>query len=306
MQENNERRNPFLLAPVVTLAVLVVFGILSFIPFEKSLVAYIVGIGSALIVFSGLIFAAFRLRGRKWWDSCTQSRAKGGLPICLFAAGIMMVQSAMIRSFLIGDVYNYRTYSFYGISLDVYTDSIGLFILIFVLLAVLPAVWEGILFRGFLMHEYRYGGVLVSALVSSLLYAMIGVSFAEFPIHFLNGVLLCAVVFLTGNVAFSILAHSLYGLFVLSFEKYFMFIAAETPSLSFLILATIGLFCVICFCGSAEKILRTRGESEDRMPIRCKRGKLPIVLWDIFAAPMIWADVCFFMLIGILHIFLDV
>ena len=65
MQENNERRNPFLLAPVVTLAVLVVFGILSFIPFEKSLVAYIVGIGSALIVFGGLIFAAFRLRGRK-------------------------------------------------------------------------------------------------------------------------------------------------------------------------------------------------------------------------------------------------
>lgn len=306
MQENNERRNPFLLAPAVTLAVLVVFGVLSFIPFEKGLVAYIVGVGSALTVFGGLVFAAFRLRGRKWWDSCTQSRARGGWTICLSAAGVMMVQSAMIRSFLIGDVYNYRTYSFYGISLDVHTDSFGLFVLIFVLLAVLPAIWEGILFRGFLMHEYRYGGVLVSALISSLLYAMTGISFSEFPIYFLNGVLLCAVVFLTGNVAFSILAHFLYGLFALSFEKYFMFIAAETPSLSFLIMAAIGLFCVFCLCGSAEKILRARGESEDRMPIRCKRGKLPIVLWDIFSAPVIWADVCCFVLIGILHIFLEV
>ena len=306
MQENNERRNPFLLAPAVTLAVLVVFGVLSFIPFEKGLVAYIVGVGSALTVFGGLVFAAFRLRGRKWWDSCTQSHARGGWTICLSAAGVMMVQSAMIRSFLIGDVYNYRTYSFYGISLDVHTDSFGLFVLIFVLLAVLPAIWEGILFRGFLMHEYRYGGVLVSALISSLLYAMTGISFSEFPIYFLNGVLLCAVVFLTGNVAFSILAHSLYGLFSLSFEKYFMFIAAETPSLSFLIMAAIGLFCVFCLCGSAEKILRARGESEDRMPIRCKKGKLPIVLWDIFSAPVIWADVCCFVLIGILHIFLEV
>ena len=306
MQENNERRNPFLLAPAVTLAVLVVFGVLSFIPFEKGLVAYIVGVGSALTVFGGLVFAAFRLRGRKWWDSCTQSHARGGWTICLSAAGVMMVQSAMIRSFLIGDVYNYRTYSFYGISLDVHTDSFGLFVLIFVLLAVLPAIWEGILFRGFLMNEYRYGGVLVSALISSLLYAMTGISFSEFPIYFLNGVLLCAVVFLTGNVAFSILAHSLYGLFSLSFEKYFMFIAAETPSLSFLIMAAIGLFCVFCLCGSAEKILRARGESEDRMPIRCKKGKLPIVLWDIFSAPVIWADVCCFVLIGILHIFLEV
>ena len=306
MQENNERRNPFLLAPAVTLAVLIVFGVLSFIPFGKGIVAYIVAVGSALIVFGGLVFATFRLRGGKWWNACTQSRARGGWAIALSAAGVMMVQSAMIRSFLIGDAYHYRTYSFYGITLDVHTDSFGLFLLIFVMLAVLPAVWEGLLFRGFLMHEYRYGGVWVSAVLSSLLYAMTGLSFSEFPIHFLNGILLCAVVFLTGSVAFSILAHSLYGFFALSFEKYFMFIAAETPTLSFLVLAAIGLFCVICLCGSAEKILRARGEDEDRMPMRCKKGKLPIVLWDIFSAPVIWVDIVCFVLIGALHIFLDV
>jgi hypothetical protein len=114
------------------------------------------------------------------------------------------------------------------------------------------------------------------------------------------------VVFLTGNIAFSILAHSLYGLFALSLEKYFMFIAAETPTLSFLVLAAVGLFCVICLCGSAEKILRARGEGEDRMPIRLKKGKLPIILWDIFSAPMIWVDIVCFVLICVLHIFLDV
>ena len=123
MQENNERRNPFLLAPAVTLAVLIVFGILSFIPFGKEIVAYIVAIGLALVVFGGLVFAAFRLRGGKWWNACTQSRARGGWAIALSAAGVMMMRSAMIRSFLIGESYHYRTYSFYGITLDVHADS---------------------------------------------------------------------------------------------------------------------------------------------------------------------------------------
>ena len=173
-------------------------------------------------------------------------------------------------------------------------------------IVLLPVLAEEIFFRGFLMYEYRYGGVLLSVAVSSLLYALTGMSLVDFPILFLNGILLSMVVFLTGNLFYSVLAHLLYAIFALSFEKYIFFIAEETRILIFLVLVALGLLFAIGFCGSAEKILRQRGENEERMPVRLKKGKLFIILRDIFATPMIWADGFVFVLVCILHIFLDV
>ncbi len=305
MQENHERRNPFLIAPSFALIYLLIFGILSFIPFGKGLLAYVLGVTAVLLVLAGSVAMAFYLRGGKWLGACLKTRAKGGFLLSLFAVGVMMMQNVMIRAFLIGDLYDYRVYPLYGMSFETVTDSFGTFLLLYTVLAALPALLEGLLFRGFFMYECRHAGVLLSALISSCLYGMMGMSFAEFPVLFLNGIVLCAVAFLTGNVFYSVLAQLIYGLFALSLEKYFMFIAAETPALSFLVLAALGLFFIICFCGSADKILRERAEGEDRLPIRLKKGKLLAVLQDIFSVPMIWADVFCFALIGILHIFLD-
>ena len=150
------------------------------------------------------------------------------------------------------------------------------------------------------------GSFLLSVAVSSLLYALTGMSLVDFPILFLNGILLSMVVFLTGNLFYSVLAHLLYAIFALSFEKYIFFIAKETRILIFLVLVALGLLFAVGFCGSAEKILRQRGEDEERMPVRLKKGKLFIILRDIFATPMIWADAFVFVLVCILHIFLDV
>ena len=305
MQENNERRNPFLLAPSFALALLTVFGGLSFIPLENGILAYAVAVISVLTVLGGLVFLSLRLGGGRWLGACIRTRANGGFSLCLFAAGVMTLQSAMIRAFLIGELYDYRTYSLYGMTFESATESFGAFLAVFTVLAVIPAFLEEFLFRGFFMYEYRHGGVLLSVLVSSFLYAMTGMSFFEFPIHFLNGILLSAVAFLTGNIFYSVLSHLIYALFVLSFEKYCLFIAQETPALSFLVLAGLGLFFIICFCGAADKILRCRGENEDHMPIRWKKGKRLLILKDMFSAPVIWADIVCFALIGMLHIFLD-
>ena len=140
---------------------------------------------------------------------------------------------------------------------------------------------------------------------SSFLYAMTGMSIANFPVYFINGVLLASVVFLTGNLAYSVLAHVMYALFALSFEKYIFFIALETRILIFLVLVALGLLSAIGFCGSAERLLRQRGEEEERAPIRLKKGRFFVILKDMITAPMLWADVFCFGLVCVLHIFLD-
>lgn len=305
MQESNEHRNPFLLAPSLMPIVLLFFGVFSFIPFGKGALTYILASVLMIFVLGGMLALAVYLRGSRWLKVCCKSRSKGGFLLSLAASGMMMIQSALIRAFLIGDLYDYRTYSLYGMSFESATDSFGAFLLVFTALAVVPAFLEGFLFRGFFMYEYRHAGIFLSVLVPSFLYAMTGMSVAQYPVHLLNGILLSSVVFLTGNVFYSILSHLLYALFALTLEKYFLFIAAETPLLFLLVLAAVGLFFIICFCGLADKILRLRGENEDRVPIRCKKGKLSVVLKDIFSVPMIWADVFGFLLIGVLHIFLD-
>lgn len=307
MQENKGRRNPFLLAPALVLILLFVFGILSFLPIggAKRYIGYIVAVAAVLLAFGSSVALAVSLRGTGWIARCFSGGKRGGFLLSLSAAGMMMVQSAGIRSFLTENFYDYRTYSLYGISFESVTDSPGTFLLMFFLLAFLPILAEEVLFRGFLANEYRYGGVFLSVILSSFLYAMMGMSLADFPIHFLNGILLSAIVFLTGNLFYSIFAHLLYAVFVLSFERYIFFIALETRTLIFFVMLAIWLASAIGFCGSAEKILRQRGEDEERMPIRLKKGKFFIILKDIFVAPMIWADVACFILVCVLHIFLD-
>lgn len=305
MQENNGRRNPFLLAPAIVLVLLAFFGIVSFIPLGRGFVPYIIAIVAVLLVFGMAIAAAVYLRGTGWTARCLAHGRKGSFLLCISAAGMMMVQSVGIRSFLIENFYDYRIFELYGMRFESATDSLGSFLLIFFALALLPAVLEGIFFRGFLMHEYRYAGVFLSILVSSFLYAMTGMSIANFPVYFINGVLLSAVAFLSGSVAYSVLVHVMYALFALSFEKYIFFIAEETRTLIFLVLAAVGLLSAIGFCGSAEKLLRQRGEDEERAPIRLKKGRALVILKDILAAPLLWADTLCFILICVLHILLD-
>ncbi len=294
-------------APAIVLVILAVFGILGFIPirFGEGYGKYIFAAVSVLLVFGSAIGLSVFVRGAGWISRCLASPKQGSLLLSISAAGMMMVQSAGIRSFLTENFYDYRTYPFYGLSFESMTDSTGALICMFLVLVLLPVLLEEILFRGCLLHEYRYGGVFLSVIVSSFLYAMTGMSPADFPIHFLNGVLLSAVVFLTGNLFCSVLAHLLYALFVLSIEKYIFFMALETRILILLVLLALWLFAVIGFCGSAEKILRQKGENEERMPVRLQKGKFFIVLRDVFSAPIMWADIFCFALVCVLHIFLD-
>ena len=308
MQENKGRRNPFLLAPALVLVIQVLFGGLSFISIHNAegKWVYAIGIASALLIFGFAIALGFSLCGSGWMTRCFGRGKKGGFLLCISAAGMMMVQSAGIRSFLVENYYDYRIYSLYGMSFESSTDSAGEFLLMFFALGVIPVLLEEIFFRGILIYEYRYGGVFLSVVISSFLYAMMGMSLADFPVFFLNGVLLSWVVFLTGNLLYSVLAHLLYALFALSFEKYLFFIALETRILIFLVLVAIGLFAAIGFLGSAEKILRQKGENEERIPVRLKKGKIFVVLKDIFSSPMIWANIGCFALICTLHIVLGV
>ena len=308
MQENNRRRNPFLFAPVLLFPALLLLGIASFV-FSEPL-ARNVGSFAAILIFL-FVFGLptvlfFCLRGGRWLSSCLLPVSGRGFLYSMGAAVLLIMQNIIFHSLTIEKFFDYRIYTVYGLSFEPAMDSFGSALLSFCAFALLPALLEGVLFRGIFMYEYRFGGVLFSVLLSSFLCAMTGMSVQLFPLHFLNGIVLCMTVFVTGNLPCSVFAHLTALTFSLFEEKYFMFLAEEQETRMFMIFILLGVWlpAVVFFSDSAEKILRKRGEREDKKPICVPKGVGATVFFDVVSAPMLWADVLCFSVFSVLHLFL--
>lgn len=308
MHANNIRRNPFLIAPSLTLFVLLSLGIIGLVPLNAlgSTASYIVMMLLTALVF-GLPTAAFLyFRGNALPHFGFRKMTGEGLSVSLWAAAVLILLSVVIRGGLFGDAYNYKAYTLYGSVFENTPASFGEGILLFFAFVLFPVLLEGVFFRGILAYEYRHGGFWISAFLPSLFYGMTAMEFSRFPMQFLLGFLLSAVVFITGNLWYSMLSHAVYAVFALFFEKYFIFIAKEPEArtLFFFVFIALGLLSLFAFIRSSEQMLRKRGEDEDAMPIRMPKSKKPLVLYDIFSAPMLWADIFCFALFAVLQIFI--
>ncbi len=307
MQEN-KRKNPFLFAPVLLFPALLFLGISGFVfaePFAKN-VGAIAAILIFLLVFGLPIVLFFCLRGGNWIAYRLSPVSGRSFLFSMGAAVLLVMQNIIFHSLTIGKFFDYRIYTIYGLSFEVNLHSFGTALIAFCAFALLPAVLEGILFRGILMYEYRFGGILGSVLISSFLYAMMGMAFSQFPLYFLNGIVLCVTAFVTGNFLCSVFAHLAALTFSLFEEKYFMFLAEEQETQMFMIFTLLGVLlpvAVFCF-DCAERILRKRGEKEEKKPICVPKGAGASVILDIVSAPVLWADVLCFSAFSILHLFL--
>ena len=308
MQENKQRRNPFLFAPVLLMPALLFLGIAGVVfadPFSKN-----VGVLAAVLIFL-LIFGLpiclfFCLRGGNWMAYRFSPVSGRSFLFSLGAAVLLVMQNIIFHSLTVGRFFDYRIYTVYGLSFELDFHSFGAGILAFLAFALLPAVLEGILFRGIFMYEYRFGGVFGSVLISSFLYAMMGMAFSQLPLYFLNGIVLCVTAFVTGNLLCSVFAHLAALTFSLFEEKYFMFLAEEQETQMFMIFTLLGVLLPVAvfFFDNAERILRKRGEREDKKPICVPKGAGARVLFDVVSAPVLWADVLCFSVFSVLHLFL--
>lgn len=304
----NNRRNPFLTAPALVLFALLFLGLAGLIPLHL-----LGGAGELLItalfvtVALGVpIAAGFYLRGNILPYLGFRSVTKNGVGVSLAASAVLLLGGLLVNGGFFADAYRYREYALYGMRLTNDPKSFGGVLLVLLVLVVLPVFLEGLLFRGVLLFEYRHGGVLLAATVSSLLYAMLSMEFTRFPIRFLTGMILSLVVFLTRNILLSMLTHAVSALFAVFFEKYVIFIAkeAETRVLFFFVFGALFLLSLFIFARYAEKMLRERGEQEEEIPKKLAKHKRPLVLYDVCSAPTIWADAFGFILFAVLGILL--
>lgn len=308
MQGNNARKSPFLLASMLSFAVLFLLGVIGFLPIaSRGALSYAL-IAFLTVFLFGLPIGFFvYLRGGRAFSAWNRRSVRKTEVLLAIAASVALIfQNAVLRVIFFKEAYDYRRYTLYGIEFSNEADSAGLMVLFFISLAVLPVFFEEIFFRGILMYEYRHGGFWFSAIFSSLIYAMSALDFSQFPIFFLNGFLLAAVFYLTGNILCSMLSHFCLVFFALFWEKYLFFLAfeSETRVLFFFFCGAFWILALIFFCHMAENLLRKRGEKEEAKPNLLPKNKKILALYDILTAPFFGADVLCFAVFAILKIFL--
>lgn len=80
-----------------------------------------------------------------------------------------------------------------------------------ILLAVIPAICEEYIFRGLLFNGYKKRNPMRAMLMSSFLFGLIHMNASQFIYAFVMGIILCLLVYATGTVMSSIIAHFVFN-----------------------------------------------------------------------------------------------
>lgn len=302
----NNRKNPFLLAPASAFAVLVLLLVFGFLEGEGGAKTSILVMIFTLLAFGIPLLLLYLLRGAKSTE-LFPIHLPGKRELLLSIAGLLSLifLTSTVKYAIFGAEFDYREISLYGFTLS-FPNSFGEWMLAFFSVSVIPAVMEELLFRGAFFYEYRRAGVLASALVSSLLAGVMGLSFSAFPLILISSLVFALVRFLTGNLAASMLVHIAYGVYTLLLEKYIWLMSSSDESrflFLFLIVICLGA-SLFLFLHLAEKMLRERAKAQEAEPLRAPKGKTILVLFDVFTAPPLWMLLCAYLVISVIRLFI--
>ena len=96
-------------------------------------------------------------------------------------------------------------FAYLGSSLPI--NNFGWFVLNILLLGILPAIFEELIFRGVIFNGLRKKGFWFATLISSALFALVHLSIWQSVYPFIMGIILCLVAEKTGSTVYSMIVH---------------------------------------------------------------------------------------------------
>lgn len=308
MPADSRRRNPFLLAPALVFIILAFAVLTEFVGIGErdGFWIYIIAALVTLVGFGVPAAICFFCRGPAAFAKIRFLKVSKSQAFVLAAGtAVMLLQSSILRLGVLRCADGGSVYELYGFEFTVSVSSVWELLLMLVSLALLPAVCEEIFFRGIAVYEYRFGGVVGSALMTSLLYAVIFLDFGQLPVCFLNGLLLFFIGFLTENLLCPILMHMVYNVFLMFGERYLFILSSgpDSKALFWFLLIALYLASLALLFFAAGRQFRQRAMSSDAPPVRVPRGKRPVVIYDMLSAPPFLADLVCFVVFAVIRLF---
>ncbi len=84
-----------------------------------------------------------------------------------------------------------------------------------IIVGLIPAICEEIIFRGILFHGYKKRNPLKAMILSSLLFGVVHLNINQFLYAFVMGMIFCLMVYATGSIVSSIIAHFVFNTYSL-------------------------------------------------------------------------------------------
>lgn len=159
-------------------------------------------------------------------------------------------------------------------SLPLPLDNAGWLVLSLVVLAVVPAFCEELIYRGIIFNGFRKFGSVTAVLLSALMFALAHGSAMQFFYQFILGVVLALLVLRTGSIVVSMVAHFVNNATVIVVNYISLktgFLAEETNFSWWVVLiafcsaivAGILVWLVLKFCAKEKKTCEAEGEMSE-------------------------------------------
>lgn len=300
----NNRKNPFVLAPALTLVVLVL--LLFFRLFDaQSAIAQIFmrGVLVSLAFFIPLaVYLALRGRSLPQILPLFGMRAQAWR-LSLAALVSLILWDSLFRYGILRAALPAGHLSLYGLSVP-YPETLAEAVLAVFFVALLPAILEEAVFRGALFYEYRFLDPIWTVVISALLSACLGTSFPAFFALLYRALCFALVRYLTGSLAGAIAVHAGYAVFSLFLEKYFALSALAEESLPlYRLVLTVALgVSAFFFFHHAEGCLRAR--RDEPAPATLSGARRQLARFDCLTAPPLALFAVVFLIAAIVRLLL--
>lgn len=221
-----------------------------------------------LLVFALPVAVFVGLRGKGYLPALRiRSPRAQHIPL-LLSAVFALLAGALVLSMLCGGIFSL------GNSAAVFEETPALTpmraIATVLILGVLPAVCEELMFRGVLIAEYERRGAVRAVLMSSLAFALVHFDIHNLPVYLYAGVLLALVLFATHSLVATVLLHALYNVVLLFGQHYLNALYMFTGSVELFLfcLILVWLVALLLFCRFAARLYAARAENGVREPRR--------------------------------------
>lgn len=250
---------PILTLIISGLTIVLMFVNLNIIKSEA--LEYLIVIVSYCIIFSLPSFFYLKKTGFGLFKRIGFKFEKGKYIVpTILVSLITIAQSSIFKFGIFRLGYDYSAFSLYGSSLPI--DGITFLegILLVLAVVILPAVCEEFVFRGIIMNEYYECGPYLTILASSILFAFVHLDFSQFPIFLLNGLVLGLLAYISGSIIYPIIAHLIYNVFVLCFEKYLWLLSSDVDGEIFFWVFIVLIYLSLIFVGTIvfERLFKQR------------------------------------------------
>lgn len=287
-------------APFLMIVVLALFGAVSLVGARGSLGSdtYLTLAIVQLIVYALPSVFFCRLRGKEFTPRLRLRFFKPThLFLMLFALLAILTGSALLNIGMMS-LFPDAEYASAAASYAGASGSFSGTVYALIAMCILPALLEEFLFRSIITAEYESVSVPCAVLMSSLLFAMMHLSFVRLPACFFSGVILCLTMYATRSVIASMVVHAANNIVTLFVDRYLYTAARELGERGVLltfILVSVLLLSLILFSMSAQNAYTVYGVTNVPSPYvrRKKRGESVWAFEAIFAPPFVFLVVLF-------------